>query len=73
MNDSRWVVSAHADDLRALAQHLAHHGVGDRWQGPARRHCEIQLAGLEDELVTVARRLEVASQYAGVHNVWADM
>lgn len=73
MNDLRWVVSTHADDLRALAQHLGNHGVGDRWEGPARRHCEIQLSGLEEELRAVARRLDVASQYAGVHSVWGEM
>ena len=72
MDDSRWALIEHAQALRALAEQLGAHGVGERWKGPASRHCEAQLVGLEQELVSVARRLDVASQHAGVHSVWAD-
>lgn len=73
MNDSRSSVSAHAQELRALAGELGNYGVGERWQGPARRHCEIQLVGLERELFSIARQLDVTAQYAGVHSVRATV
>lgn len=73
MSNSRWALGDAADALRAMAAELASHGVGERWQGPARRQCENQLVGLGEELFSVARRIDVAAQYAGVHSVWADM
>jgi len=73
MNTSRWALMEHADALRLLADQVGAHGVGEGWQGPARRHCEGQLVGLEHELVSASRRLTVAAAHAGVHSVWADV
>lgn len=52
------MVSAAATALRQLASRLAVHGLGGRWEGPARRACEVQLGALEDALWTHARQLD---------------
>lgn len=73
MRDSRGELREQAALLRLMATELGSHGVGQRWQGPARRHCEAQLVGLEQEIFSVARRLESAAHYAGVHTIRAVM
>jgi phosphate uptake regulator len=73
VDEARAVLRDQAHLLRQLALELDHHGVGERWQGPARRQCELELVALEEELRSVARRLEVTADYAGVRSVWADM
>lgn len=73
VEDSRALAREQADLLRSVAVRLGAHGVGERWQGPARRECEAQLAGLEADLYSVARRLALAAQYAGVHDVRAEL
>jgi hypothetical protein len=57
-----------AATLRALATALGLHGVGDRWQGSAKRSCETRLSHLEDTLRLLARRATTAAQYAGVND-----
>lgn len=73
MDNLRSSVGEHAEELRALAEELGNYGVGERWQGPARRHCETQLVGLQQELLSIARRLDVTAQFAGVHSAWATV
>jgi hypothetical protein len=52
--------------LRALATRLATHGLGARWEGPARRACEVQLFALEEALRTHARQLDALVASRGV-------
>lgn len=52
--------------LRALAARLAAHGLGARWEGPARRACEVQLRALEENLRTHARQLDALVASRGV-------
>ena len=59
--------------LLALAGALSAHGVGDRWQGPARRECEAQLGELEATLRGLARRVNLVGHYAGVSDVRAHL
>lgn len=73
MGNSRAALEESGATLRLLARELSDHGVGGRWQGPARRECELQLTALVDDLWSVARRLDVAAAHAGVHSVRADM
>jgi hypothetical protein len=72
-NDVRAAVAEQAEILRQMADRMAHHGVGERWQGPSRRECEAQLAGIHDDVRELSRRLVVASTYAGVHDVRAPL
>jgi hypothetical protein len=73
MTDSRGELREQAKVLRLMATQLGEHGVGQRWQGPARRHCEAQLMGLEEDLFSAARRLDAAAHYAGVHTALANI
>ena len=59
-------VHAAATVLRELASRLALHGLGGRWEGPARRACEAQLQALEDALRAHARQLDALVASGGV-------
>jgi hypothetical protein len=73
MSDPRGALREQAETLRLVASQLAGHGVGSRWQGGAKDECEKALHLLEDDLRSLARRVDTAADAAGVHSVWADM
>lgn len=70
---ARALLAEQAEVLRDLARRMAEHGVGQRWEGPARRACEAQLIGLEEDLRTEARRLDTVAQWGGVLSVKAHL
>lgn len=71
--DLSGLVAQHARAIRAVAERLAEHGVGERWQGPAQRQCENNLLALEANLKTLARHVEDAAHQANARTVMARL
>jgi len=68
---ARALLASQADALLLLSRRMAEHGVGDRWQGPARRACEAQISALEHDVRTEARRLNDAAHSSAATRVRA--
>jgi hypothetical protein len=58
---ARALLASQADALLVLSRRMAEHGVGERWQGPARRACEAHIRALEQDVRIEARRLHDAA------------
>lgn len=61
-----------AGSARALgdvADRLALHGVGERWEGPTRDQCELALLGLQQDLWGQARNLDHLAYYVASSSV----
>jgi hypothetical protein len=58
--------------LRRVAAGLASYSVGSAWRSPAKDVCDARLQGLQEDALTVARRLELWAEGEGERSVWAE-
>ena len=66
-------LNAQAGALRDVANRLAKHGVGDRWEGPSRDQCELALVGLQQNLLELSRKLDHQAHYVASSSVMARL
>ncbi len=70
---ARVLVAEQAEVLRGLSRRMATHGIGEKWEGTARRACEDRLRELQHDLHTEARGLDMLAQWANVSSVRAHL